>query len=87
MQSGTVVAGRYLMDRPMGAGGMGEVWAAQDQLLDRRVAVKLLHETDENARARFLREARAAARTHPRTPASHERASAPRDLVTGETAG
>ncbi|MGW2255284.1 protein kinase domain-containing protein [Kitasatospora sp. NPDC001660] len=61
MQSGTVVAGRYLMDRPMGAGGMGEVWAAQDQLLDRRVAVKLLHETDEDARARFLREARAAA--------------------------
>ncbi|MER7580159.1 serine/threonine-protein kinase [Kitasatospora sp. NPDC097691] len=61
MRSGTVVAGRYLMDRPMGAGGMGEVWAAQDRLLDRRVAVKLLHRTNEDARARFLREARAAA--------------------------
>ncbi|MFE5581493.1 serine/threonine-protein kinase [Kitasatospora sp. NPDC056531] len=61
MQSGTVVAGRYLMDRPMGAGGMGEVWAAEDQLLDRRVAVKLLHRTDADSRERFLREARAVA--------------------------
>ncbi|WP_051970931.1 serine/threonine-protein kinase [Kitasatospora azatica] len=49
------------MDRPMGAGGMGEVWAAEDQLLDRRVAVKLLHRTDTDSRERFLREARAVA--------------------------
>ncbi|WP_407987450.1 serine/threonine-protein kinase [Kitasatospora sp. CMC57] len=49
------------MDRPMGAGGMGEVWAAEDQLLDRRVAVKLLHQTDDDSRERFLREARAVA--------------------------
>ncbi|MFJ9454397.1 serine/threonine-protein kinase [Kitasatospora sp. NPDC101447] len=61
MLSGTIVAGRYVMDRPMGAGGMGEVWAAQDQLLDRRVAVKLLHRTTGDGRERFLREARAAA--------------------------
>ncbi|MFI6154449.1 serine/threonine-protein kinase [Kitasatospora sp. NPDC051170] len=55
------MAERYVMDRPMGAGGMGEVWAAEDRLLGRRVAVKLLHETDAESRERFLREARAVA--------------------------
>jgi len=37
-----VIAGRYRLDRPIGQGGMGEVWAGYDIRLDRRIAVKLM---------------------------------------------
>src|SRR6476619_1770250 len=53
------VAGRYLLERPLGAGGMGEVWLAHDQELGRDVAVKLLGPTADPAR--FEREAQAIA--------------------------
>ncbi|MEV0664261.1 protein kinase [Actinomadura luteofluorescens] len=68
---GRMIAGRYRLDKPLGQGGMGEVWAGYDTVLDRRVAVKLmkqpspsgsaLMEDQEIARLRFLREVRTTA--------------------------
>jgi eukaryotic-like serine/threonine-protein kinase len=61
--------GRYRLVRRIGGGGMGEVWEADDTVLGRRVALKVLvQELADDARAtkRFVREARATARlTHP----------------------
>jgi len=61
--------GKYRLDRMLGAGGMGVVWAAFDPDLERAVALKLLRaEATEEAsmRTRLLREARAMARLrHP----------------------
>jgi Tol biopolymer transport system component/predicted Ser/Thr protein kinase len=61
--------GPYRIEALLGAGGMGEVYAAQDKRLDRRVAVKVLpsHFAERPAsRQRFEREARAiAALSHP----------------------
>ncbi|HTN90453.1 MAG TPA: protein kinase [Sorangium sp.] len=61
---GDVLAGKYRIERVLGAGGMGVVLAAWHLVLERRVAVKfLLPEAAAlpDAGARFLREARAAA--------------------------
>ncbi|MFF3644854.1 protein kinase [Streptomyces sp. NPDC002564] len=68
---GPVVAGRYRLLGPLGHGGMGVVHEAEDTRLARRVAVKMLTavaglDEDDEARDRFLREARALARIeHP----------------------
>jgi serine/threonine-protein kinase len=58
-----LVAGRFRLGRLIGAGAQGRVVAAHDELLDRPVALKILQSAvpDAHARARFLREARAAA--------------------------
>jgi serine/threonine protein kinase len=58
--------GRFRITRRLGEGGMGVVYAAEDDALQREVAIKLLR-TDAGARSTaLLREARAAARvTHP----------------------
>ena len=40
----TILNGRYEIIRPIGYGGMAEVFLAHDQLLDRNVAVKMLRD-------------------------------------------
>jgi tRNA A-37 threonylcarbamoyl transferase component Bud32 len=70
------LADRYRLDRRMARGGMGTVYEAFDQALDRRVAAKvlrpeLLHHTD--AAKRFEREARlVASLTHPHIVTVHD---------------
>jgi serine/threonine-protein kinase len=69
MSPPTQVAGRYVIERRLGAGGMSTVFMANDTVLERPVAVKLLaeHLADDDAFvARFRREALSAARLqHP----------------------
>ena len=61
----TALAGRYVIERPLGAGGMATVWLGRDEALDRPVAVKVIApELTASAvlRSRFLQEARTVAR-------------------------
>jgi eukaryotic-like serine/threonine-protein kinase len=61
-QVGDVIAGRYVVERVLGQGGMGVVLAARHQQLGELVAIKLLRPTatkGADANARLLREARA----------------------------
>jgi serine/threonine-protein kinase len=65
VKAGDLLAGKYLIDKVLGAGGMGVVVAAHHVHLDEKVAIKfLLPEAVGNpeAMARFSREARAAAK-------------------------
>src|SRR3954454_22740551 len=66
---GDVLSDRYELEELVGTGGMSSVYRAHDRLLDRKVALKVLHEqymADEDYVERFRREARAvAALSHP----------------------
>ena len=63
------LAGRYVLERRLGRGGMGVVFLARELVLERQVAIKLLpplKAADPRARRRFLDEARTVARlSHP----------------------
>jgi serine/threonine protein kinase len=67
---GVLVAGRYRIDGLIGRGGMGTIWRATDQTLDRQVAIKCVRIDDQPdfdpalTRDRVLREARIAAKLH-----------------------
>src|SRR5687767_7665257 len=66
---GEVVADRYELEELVGTGGMSSVFRARDRLLERSVALKILHEhyvADPDYVERFRREARAVAQlAHP----------------------
>ncbi|WP_345400984.1 serine/threonine-protein kinase [Nonomuraea salmonea] len=74
------LAGRYSLLRPLGAGGMGKVWLARDEMLERDVAVKELtlpegmpDKERSEAVTRAVREAQATARLrHPGIVALHD---------------
>jgi serine/threonine-protein kinase len=75
--------GHYTIVRKLGEGGMGVVFAARDERLERAVAVKMMSGVshDETARRRFWREARAAASVnHPNVCQIYEIGEAGTDL-------
>src|ERR671926_891315 len=77
---GTLFDGRYQVVRKLGAGGMANVYLAEDQELGRRVAIKILndrHANDEQFVERFRREAKnAAGLSHPNIVSIFDRGQA-----------
>ncbi|MFG3139916.1 protein kinase [Streptomyces sp. NPDC048211] len=84
--SGRLIGGRYELATILGQGGMGQVWTAYDQRLDRRVAVKLLRpdrvtgpigsDAAGELRRRFVRECRVTAQVdHPGLVTVHDAGS------------
>lgn len=79
-REGLVLAGRYKLAEAIGSGGMGQVWRADDELLNRTVAIKeltaALYVTAADRavlHARTQKEARAAARiSHPAVVTVHD---------------
>src|SRR3954470_1171991 len=67
--TGETIAGRYELEELVGTGGMSSVYCALDTLLERRVALKVLHPhhgSDDEYVERFRREARSVAQlSHP----------------------
>ncbi|MFC9247146.1 protein kinase [Streptomyces sp. NPDC057136] len=89
--TGRVIAGRYELATILGQGGMGQVWTAYDQRLDRRVAVKLLRpdrmagptgsDAVDELRRRFVRECRVTAQVdHPGLVTVHDAGNDGEDL-------
>ena len=66
MKEGESIAGRYRVEKRIGAGGMGEVFAAYDGLMREQVALKLFPHADSEQRRRLIEEVRLARQvTHP----------------------
>jgi eukaryotic-like serine/threonine-protein kinase len=77
VEAGTIIDGRYRVSARLGSGGMADVYLAQDTLLGRQVALKLLHHRfaeDQEFVERFRREASSAAGlSHPNVVAVFDR--------------
>ncbi len=73
---GATISRRYAVEKRLGGGGMGVVYRARDNKLDRTVALKFLHPyltRDEEAKERFIQEAKAAsALDHPNISTVHD---------------
>jgi serine/threonine-protein kinase len=71
---GTLIAGRYRIERVLGEGGMGTVYLAEHTLMQKRVALKVIHPSmseDAEMRSRFEREAMASSHIdHPNVAAA-----------------
>ncbi len=88
---------RYVVETPLGSGGMGAVYRARDTHLDRAVALKVLSDgagglPDKEARERLVREARAAAAlSHPNAVSIYDAGDSEHgpfivmELIEGET--
>src|ERR687883_1343893 len=76
----TILDNRYDVGRPLGSGGMGEVYLARDRVLGRDVALKVLksqYAGDDEFAERFRREARSAASlSHPNIVQVYDRGEA-----------
>lgn len=76
MNEGTLLNNRYQLLERLGAGGMSDVYRARDLMLERSVAIKVLHENysnDKEFQQRFRQEARAAANlSHPNIVTVHD---------------
>jgi serine/threonine-protein kinase len=90
---GTLLGGRYRLDAQIGRGGMSTVYRAFDTVLERPVAIKLMHReiaSDSDQLERFRREARSVARlSHPHivTVIDAGEEPTPESLSTGEGTG
>ena len=60
VEVGTLIAGKYRVERLLGAGGMGVVAEGTHVELNQRIAIKFVTDLTHDSVARFLREARAA---------------------------
>ncbi|NNE74984.1 MAG: serine/threonine protein kinase [Acidimicrobiales bacterium] len=93
--TGRRLRNRYRLDHLLGSGGMAHVWAATDEVLERQVAVKILHDhlqSDAKFVSRFRAEAVSAARlSHPSIVSMYDQISEPdieaivMELITGVT--
>jgi len=76
MDSGALLNKRYQLLEQLGTGGMSNVYRARDLMLERNVAIKVLHENyskDQSFQDRFRQEARAAANlSHPNIVTVHD---------------
>lgn len=79
VDAGHTIAGRYILREIVATGGMAQVWQADDTVLGRKVAVKILHPNyaaDPDILERFRDEAKAAARlSHPSIVAIYDTAN------------